>query len=365
MQDDILSQREPVTYRTRHEAPSDLDLDLEPLSAGRRRSKRNTDPYRFENPDAIGDMIHEKKLKRRKLTVEEAKWNQGLHTWIERRDAWTAAEPHIPERRTPLGDGKSHRFSGVHMRHKSSLSSDETKHSHSTEDSAPTVNGHDDTPNWPLPAALDMPDTAEVATEDDVLDGPYLPIYPPLFPSSHALRSRIKPAAYPTIYSKVVLQSLTPNVSIPLTHMIGALVDGWKTEGNWPPQTLAEQQQQALLKRAKGSKKGESAFQKWRKEREADRMRQQELYGIGFGDDLVDGMDEEDTHKKGFRKSISGAVKKVFGIHGDEDEDGGLARLGIEFLEGSVDGDGLMKESIQTADNNVMLNRALLETSKG
>lgn len=352
-QEHLLTQREPVGWRTRHEGASDLDLDLSPVSpVAKKRTKRNSDPYKFESPDAIANVIQEQRIKMRRINAEETVWNEGLRTWSERRDAWTSARPQKPRKRS-FADAEAHhhRIQSMYAPHKNSTSGDEGK---GRDPRSPITNGNVNGTGRRRSTAVDSTDSNEIP-EADGLNGPYLPIYPPLFPTSHTLRSRIKPAAYPTIYSKVVLQSLTPNVPIPLTHMIGALVDGWKTEGNWPPQTLAEQQTHALLKRAKGAKKGESAFQKWRREREVERQNENhdDVFEDGFADELM-GMENE---KRGFRKSISGAVKKVLGIHPQVEEDGGLAKLGLSFGGEEEQEDRLAVESQRVAEDNIALNR--------
>lgn len=347
-QESLLAHRGPVGWRTRFEGASDLDLDVSPVtSTGRRKTKQGSDPYRFESPDAIANLIQEQRYKRKRENSEETAWNDGLRTWTERRDAWTAAQGNKPQKR-PSADVESHGHTVSPLRtHKESYSSDESRHSQRAHDSAPKqTNGSQSGIGRRPSIAVDDTTDADNTLGDDDLNGPYLPIFPPLFPTSHTLRARIKPAAYPTIYSKVVVQSLTPNVPIPLTHMIGALVDGWKAEGNWPPQTLVEQQTHALLKRAKGAQKGETAFQKWRKERDAQKPRDDFLEDGFDGEMAID--DEEE--KRGFRKSISGAVKKVFGRHGVVEEDGGLAKLGLSFDVHESEDDGALSSAMNGSE---------------
>jgi hypothetical protein len=85
-------------------------------------------------------------------------WNEGLRTYIERRDAWSGA------RTTP---------------------------------------------------------------EPKIL----VPIAPPLLQS----RASILPATYSTLYTKIVVQSTTPNIPVNLSTIVSALVQGWKKDGEWPP----------------------------------------------------------------------------------------------------------------------------------
>jgi len=280
----MLPTREPVAYCSREYGQSDLDSDNSP---GRRtKRKSNNDPYKFENPDAIGNSIAERKRKRRKTAQEEMAWNEGLRLWEQRRNAWTGAVKTKPSKTTSATDGRN--------------MSESTSGSRS----------------WPVslnsPAVPESSSTESVETADTG-EGPWLPIFPPMMNEDNPMRQRIKPAAYPAIYSKVVVQSLTPNVPIPLNHMINALVDGWKAEGNWPPQLGAVPSEDAK----KGRKS--SAFLKWRKEQE-----------------------DQGGTKSIMRKGI-GAVKKALGAGHDP-----LRELGIEFQDD------------QLQDEDLTLNKGLL-----
>ncbi|KAL8736411.1 MAG: hypothetical protein Q9166_000203 [cf. Caloplaca sp. 2 TL-2023] len=55
-------------------------------------SPSSTDPYKFESPDAVAPESSTPRTKRRKLVEDELSWNEGLRTFIERRDFWTGAE---------------------------------------------------------------------------------------------------------------------------------------------------------------------------------------------------------------------------------------------------------------------------------
>jgi len=210
-----IESREPIDYRARADGSSDFESDV-PASkkkAGGSKSLEN-DPYRFDNPDAIGTSIMEKRRRKRKLFEEEVEWNEGVRTYAKRRDAWTGATNHWPGRRKRMGPG----FDTGSGRHGS--------------------NSTDVSAEWSLTAASPNPQTSSsdsVAPPDEE-PGPWLPVYPPLLPDDNPVRANITPAAYAIIYSKVVIQGLTPTVPIPLTHMTQALIQGWKAEGQWPPQ---------------------------------------------------------------------------------------------------------------------------------
>lgn len=352
--DEILAAREPTSWQTRRETQSDLDMDSDASNKYARRKRKSSDPYRFENPDAIAANMTQRKLKRRKKIEVEMQWNEGLRLWDARRDAWTGAVGHGVPGRALTGLHQSESMVPEAQLAEEPLVNGSLPDSQARSTAVATTNG-DSQSGWPLPpptesngasAMLSAATTAQTdnqiplepvsstlvplsdrAPTEEELNGPYLPIYPPLFPTSHTLRSRIKPAAYPTIYSKVVLQSLTPNVPIPLTHMIGALVDGWKSEGNWPPQNAAEQQAQLSRKNVR---KGETAFGRWKREQDEKKKLMKRN-----GEASNAALEEFEEHgKKGFRRSFTGAVKKVFGMHGDdEDADGGLEKLGITFSQ--------------------------------
>lgn len=312
--DDQKIQREASGYRLREESLSEYE------SEDRRRwAGHEDDPYRFETPDDVSALIERKKARRRRLLEQEMSWNDGLRTWTLRRDAWTGAVPVKPLARSPGSASTPKRLSKERGNRDSS---DSTGRSSSS------------APSWPLPTPTNPTETQDPS--DNMIpaantehlehpDGPYLPIYPPLLPASHTLRSRISSRAYPTIYSKVVILNLTPNVPIPLTHMIGALVDGWKSEGNWPPQPMEPTRLAARRKQ----KKNESAFQKWKREQEEKRnatmARANEIQ-----------WEQEEAEHKGVRKSISSAMKKMLGsgssgepVEADADRD--LERIGLTF----------------------------------
>jgi hypothetical protein len=316
------AQREPIGYRIREESHS--DLEAEEVFA-RRRTKN--DPYKFESPDSIGVHVAERKRKRRRLLEEELQWNEGLRTWSERRDAWTGAVKQKPRNHLPQSSKSNEKDSRYHKSRLSQSITHERNTSGSTDGS------------WPLsPSSLAQGESSSIDSMADSpsapidpnnpfsQEGPWLPIYPPLIPEEDSVRLRIKPAAYTTIYSKIVVQSLAPNVPIPLTHMISALVEGWKAEGNWPPPPSMLSPQD--VKKGRRS----SAFLRWRKEHQAE-MKGAEAVTLN------------EDGKSRVRRSI-GIMKKVLGAgHSD-----GLEELGIEFRE----------QDAADMEKNVTLNKGLI-----
>ena len=92
-----------------------------------------------------------------------------------------------------------------------------------------------------------------------------IPKTTPILPSTDPTRASLRPALYPSIYSKVIIQSLTPSVPINLGILVPALVDGWKRDGEWPPPS-AEQEAAGVPETSKDSYI--TNFEKWRKENE-------------------------------------------------------------------------------------------------
>ncbi|OAG41257.1 hypothetical protein AYO21_04420 [Fonsecaea monophora] len=384
-----IPHREPLTYRLREEAQSDLELEE---LASRRRAR--SDPYKFESPEAVGAVIAERRRKRRKMQEDEMCWNEGLRTWIERRDAWTGALQQKPnstkptERRpssaTKRASYKS-RLSQVFTGHKGDLpnSTDggstswpgspasptpESSSADSVEAASATRTTTNTTAEPLSPSSTSQPPLSPLPTSPSSTEpGPWIPIYPPILPQDNIIRERIKPSAYPTIYSKIVVQGLTPNVPIPLCHMIPALVEGWKSEGNWPPQPSATLAQD--LKKGRKS----STFAKWRKEHSDDQQNAQDSphhhhhflhhghHGGGGGGGggevaaaIVSGpKDHQNAHDDGgrghrVRRSI-GMMRRVGSLLGGSMSSDGLDELGIEFRD----------QDEEEMGRNVALNRGL------
>ncbi|EXJ82461.1 hypothetical protein A1O3_06274 [Capronia epimyces CBS 606.96] len=351
-----LLPREPIGYRRREESQSDIEAEEMII---RRGLRSKSDPYKFENPDAVGNFVAERLRKRRRLLEEEMQWNEGLRTWAQRRDAWTGAVKHNPSldqadhtQRPNVGSHAntwSSSSSAKRLRHKSRLSQSMT-HERNTSNS-PT-----DSPLSPCSNATShsssSPESSSVGSNTETTSGgggggganatepaggPWLPIFPPILPAEDTLRDRIKPQAYPTIYSKVVVQSMTPNVPIPLKHLIPALVVGWKSEGSWPPQPASISAQD--VKKGRRS----SAFAKWRREHHFDTKAAEHTAGAN------------DDGKSRVRRSIGMMRKVLGGVHADANANGGLDDLGIEFRE--QDEDEMQK--------NVTLNKSLLGVDNG
>ncbi|KAL2375475.1 hypothetical protein RJ035_001289 [Blastomyces gilchristii] len=246
-------------------------------------SPKMKDSYRFQSPDAVRESVLEKKRKRRKVVEEEAAWNEGLRIWIERRDAWTGAilrKPTAVSQRSGsiLGATGSSEASGA-----GSCANEESE----DVDMAPLEPSEKgDTSSQPLSSSgTDMQTAkARISSPPDSLgnkgingaaspintytnpdfnpnhlrvpdsEEPLIPVVEPLLPITNPVRASIKPAIYPSIYSKVVIQSLTPAIPINLSDVTKALVQGWKADGEWPPKPTVTQDVSIVKKRLGGNK---------------------------------------------------------------------------------------------------------------
>ena len=107
-------------------------------------------------------------------------------------------------------------------------------------------------------AVVDDDEESEDESED-----PLIPVVPSIISTSNPIRASINPAMYPSIYSKVVVQGLTPTVPINLADVTKAMVQGWKSDGQWPskpPTTnLVLQDDATVPKKPADSKDGAAA----------------------------------------------------------------------------------------------------------
>jgi Protein of unknown function (DUF4050) len=167
-------------------------------------------PFRFESPDGVGETIkrtvYERKRRRKKRLAEEIAWNEGLRCFVGRRNAWTGAR-----RVAKPGMGFSP-LKPTTTAQRSSLSSEDGGSS-----------------------------TAIEQDEDDWEEDIEIPIAPAILPPENAMRASILPAAYNTIYDKVVVQALTPSCPMNLKDVTRSCVQGWKRDGEWPPKGTAQE----------------------------------------------------------------------------------------------------------------------------
>ena len=274
--------RKPLDYRIREDGSSDAEpLSDEQYDARDPMVFTDTDPYKFESPDAVAGTMVERKCKRRRLLKQELGWNNGLRTWVDRRNAWCGAIGQRPKRWRKKADNTQQNGHGVSIPVELPVPF--------SPPSPPSVS-----PSSPVDSGPESEDDGP-PTKLENSPEPLLPVYASFLPVDNMIRASIKPEMYPAIYSKVVLQSLTPTVPIPLPDMIGALVQGWKSEGNWPP---------------KGAAPTTSIIQEGgRRASELLKFRRRESIA---------------AEKGRMRKSV-GAVKKALGLRTSNDETDGVA----------------------------------------
>jgi hypothetical protein len=226
-------------FRARAEWLSELSDDEQPVSPS---------AYRFDSPDAVGCAIQAsalaKRTKRRRDIREEASWNPGLACFNARRDAWTCAKT---ARVKPRPKPKSQQPASPTMPSSRRLSFWRLSHSTSpTSQSAPPMSAlsptttqlsGDSTAVGSSSSDADSKELAPPAHADSSLYPveTLLPIPPPLLPPANPMRASITPAAYPSIYDRIVVHSMTPSCPVNLGDVLRACVAGWKRDGEWPP----------------------------------------------------------------------------------------------------------------------------------
>ncbi|OQE45895.1 hypothetical protein PENCOP_c001G05448 [Penicillium coprophilum] len=245
---------------------------------------------------APGDAGVERRRKRRRQIDDEMAWNEGLRVWMARRDAWCGAKTRRQIRAeeakralagtqkdtadqsngVALGKNNAHssgqgnegigasdlaartetslsvadREKCEELQHRADLTSGQQedqeeglstppdegakrKASSETNITVPDQKFAATVPTQPtLPAVEDQ---TEEEKEQEELDEPLCPVAPPFISDDNPVRATINPAIYPSIYTKVVVQGMTPTVPVNLAHLTKAMVQGWKSDGQWPP----------------------------------------------------------------------------------------------------------------------------------
>ncbi|BCR88255.1 DUF4050 domain-containing protein [Aspergillus chevalieri] len=207
--------------------------------------------------ESLGSGPEERRRRWRRAVEEEMRWNEGLRTWMERRDAWSGARTRreISEREERLRDGGAGASVAVGDRAATGVGAatdaDGSVLAAKTEE-ALTLTGSDaqeDKPQQPTESNItesdplpeddhqhhEIPSPDPSSTPYSIADESYIPIVPSILSETNPIRASITPSMYPSIYSKVIVQSLTPTVPINLADVTKAMVQGWKADGQWPP----------------------------------------------------------------------------------------------------------------------------------
>lgn len=245
-----------------------------------------------------GDLGIERRRRRRRQMEDEMAWNEGLRMWMARRDAWSGARtqrqirakeqkrklvaaqnerngspgvkgvnaaadggagippPTDPRAHSEVGDTnmlankaesclsitekervQDHQRRQDQGEEQSAAPDEETKRKELTET---CITEPDQTTSYTLPmttAAIDDKDSGEEqdSEEEEELDEPLIPVAPPFISSANPVRATITPSIYPSIYTKVVVQGMTPTIPVNLADLTKAMVQGWKADGQWPP----------------------------------------------------------------------------------------------------------------------------------
>ncbi|KAI4177396.1 MAG: hypothetical protein LQ343_000376 [Gyalolechia ehrenbergii] len=267
-------RRERFPRRRKSTKWREREDDSSPL-ASRSPSPGCQDPYRFESPDSVVPLFVSRRNKSLKLLEEELEWNVGLKVFNERRDFWTGAET-----RSMSAYQTQKRSSGTVLnpardiiaKEETVLPSIQTSPecaksltivtigaAEPDSSSTPVSNqslGTSACPHSSFPSLIATPHSPETlpsyVTANPFLSQPasnmsdtestiLVPLAPPLLPpTDHPDLGEITPAIYPTIYSKCVIQSVTPSFPINLKDMVGSLVQGWKEDGEWPPKSSVQ-----------------------------------------------------------------------------------------------------------------------------
>lgn len=220
------------------------------------------DPYRYNSPDSLHQPVLSRKRKRKRRLKEEMEWNDGLRTYVERRDAWAGAR---------------------------------TRPDKTPQPPPPPP------PPLPAPQAFESPysQQAPLITNGMTAFSPrtLVPVAPPILPPNHPIRATVQPATYPQIYSKIIIQGLAPTVPINLKDVVSSLVVGWKKDGEWPPRSdaekasLAQATAAAALGEGPGLGMGMGAHPRKAVRRSVGKVKR--ALGFGNGEDRQGGDEEE------------------------------------------------------------------------
>jgi len=238
----------------------------------------SSDPYKYDTPDSVAEMREGRKRKRKERFVEELAWNEGLKTFVQRRNTWT-------------GGGFSSTAS-------IGLSEDIGPLTVSSEAPASPLAGPENSMQAQYSSSKTtppgLPTSPSSATE-------IVPLPAPIISASNPIRANITPAAYRNIYNKVVVQGITPKIPINLADMTTAITEGWKANGEWPP-AVKVAEVVPIARRKKGTGKVETG------------------QSVGNG--------QERAKRRSLTMRGVGRVKKALGLKEDVNGNGDSATLG-------------------------------------
>jgi hypothetical protein len=308
-----------VHYRYRAEWASELSDDESPTPSS---------PFRFDNPDAVGDTVKAtliaRKARRRRANREECQWNEGLACFEARRNAWTEAKT-VRVRMKPVSPTTS--FSSLSPRRlffRSSMATSPpanpasaklTQHTNTALSqqwaTAEGPNARSDTSQHSKDATtkemgkhMSKHSTQSTSSSQIYPVETILPVPPPLLPPANPMRASINPSLYLSLYDKVVVHSLTPSCPVNLSDMLPACVAGWKRDGEWPPRPSAIDPTSAAVARRKKKAAAEAAAS-------GGMARRMSFNFLGKGSEK-EHKDEEGTNGAG--KGIRRSLQRVLGL---------------------------------------------------
>ena len=220
---------EPVEWRERDYSSEETEDDESAAPGSSDAGDKSN--FRFEGPDSVAAQISDRKQarkrKRQERLDEEVNWNEGLAHWLARRDAWCGA--HTSMEVQVLESAREEQTHSTSASASSTPRSSTSTASSVPEPSSPPASTPSTSPELEPLAVHPIPATP-AAPPSDLL----IPLAPKML-ANHPIRRRITPEIYPEIYTKIIVQSRTPSVPINLLVLTRALVQGWKTDGEWPP----------------------------------------------------------------------------------------------------------------------------------
>lgn len=330
-----LHQPSIAQWRIREPASSESDSDLDPAlrRAIENHKRLKGDPYRFESPDAIKTSVLERGRRRRADLEQEMKWNPGLRFYIERRDAWTGArkrrdvEQRVTKRQLALinivsgersnsktvytngeADAKveSLQDSNSSAQQSRDLLEDLSLSEKKSRDTTSTIDNNTSHDDYGLNGSTgDDGDDGDIEDYDEARsfdsDESVIPIMESFIDTSNPVRSSITPSLYQSLYSKVIVQSLTPAIPINLADVTKALVAGWKADGQWPPKPTIAPPGSDVPARKKGTKALSST-------------KNDDAVASGVVGQTASTTTASHSRKMSFGNQATSAVKKVLGL---------------------------------------------------
>lgn len=269
-----VSEQEVAEWRLR--GYDDSSSELEPQN-------EDEDFDESTPPPSAAEEDNERRRKRRRQMEEEMSWNEGFRTWMERRDAWAGARTRREIRtreenrlRGASGDGTGTGTTTINATASAAAANgaearndgicDEASALAASMDASFAITekngdneegkGQQQEQPQPQPAQPAQPTETNMTESEqplepsnqphndnhlldqkaspDIPDETFIPVVPSIISNTNPIRASISPNMYPSIYTKVIVQSLTPTVPINLADVTKAMVQGWKADGQWP-----------------------------------------------------------------------------------------------------------------------------------